>query len=75
MIDMMKVINALNICLGHGNCMDCGYKVKGCYSTMDCRKPMMRDALALIKDRNQRIWELIVENDRLKDLLREKETK
>lgn len=75
MVDMMKVINALNICLGHGSCMDCGYKVKGCYSPMDCRKSMMRDALALIRDRNQRIWELIVENGRLKDILREKETK
>ena len=49
-MDREKVIKAIDICLGHGNCDDCGYKIKGGYSTMDCRKPMMRDALALLKE-------------------------
>lgn len=50
MIDREKVINALNICLGHGKCKDCGYtNTGGGYSTMDCRNPMMRDAMELLK--------------------------
>ena len=50
MPDRDKVIKAIDICLGHGKCDDCGYRIKGGYSTMDCRKPMMRDALALLKE-------------------------
>lgn len=50
MPDREKVVNAIDICLGHGRCDDCGYRIKGGYSTMDCRKPMMRDALALMKE-------------------------
>ena len=50
MDDRAKVIKAIDICLGHGKCDDCGYRIKGGYSTMDCRKPMMRDALALLKE-------------------------
>ena len=50
MPDREKVVNAIDICLGHGKCDDCGYRIKGGYSTMDCRKPMMRDALALMKE-------------------------
>ena len=50
MPDREKVIKAIDICLGHGKCDDCGYNIKGGYSTMDCRKPMMRDALALLKE-------------------------
>lgn len=51
MIDREKIINALNICLGHGKCKDCGYtNAGGGYSTMDCRKPMMQDALELLKE-------------------------
>ena len=51
MIDREKIINALNICLGHGKCKDCGYtNIGGGYSTMDCRKLMMQDALELLKE-------------------------
>ena len=50
MIDRKKVIKAIDVCLGHGHCDDCGYRIKGGYSTMDCRRPMMRDALALLKE-------------------------
>ena len=50
MLDREKVIKAIDICLGHGKCHDCGYRIKGGYSTMDCRKPMMREALALLKE-------------------------
>lgn len=49
-MDREKVIKAIDICLGHGKCDDCGYQIKGGYSTMDCRKPMMRDALAMLKE-------------------------
>jgi hypothetical protein len=51
-MDREKVIKAIDICLGHGKCDDCGYRIKDGYSTMDCRKPMMRDALALLKEQN-----------------------
>ena len=51
MIDREKIINALNICLGHGKCKDCRYtNAGGGYSTMDCRKQMMQDALKLLKE-------------------------
>ncbi len=51
MVDREKVIKAIDICLGHGKCVDCGYHIKGgYYSTMDCRKPMMRDALKLLNE-------------------------
>lgn len=49
-MDREKVIKAIDICLGHGKCDDCGYHIKGGYSTMDCRKPMMRDALDILKE-------------------------
>lgn len=55
-MDREKVIKAIDICLGHGKCDDCGYRIKGGYSTMDCRKLMMRDALALLKEqKNERL--------------------
>ncbi len=53
MADREKVIKAIDICLGHGKCDDCGYRIKGSYSTMDCRKPMMRDAITLLKEQEQ----------------------
>ena len=52
-MDREKVIKAIDICLGHGKCDDCGYRIKGGYSTMDCRKPMMRDALELLKEHEE----------------------
>ena len=55
MPDREKAIKAIDICLGHGKCDDCGYRIKGGYSTMDCRKPMMRDVLALLKEQEERI--------------------
>ena len=55
MIDREKIINALNICLGHGKCKDCGYTNIGKgYSTMDCRKSMMQDILELLKEQEPR---------------------
>lgn len=56
MPDRDKVIKAIDICLGHGKCDDCGYRIKGGYSTMDCRKPMMRDALDLLKEQEEQKW-------------------
>ena len=71
MPDREKVINALDICLGHGKCDDCGYRIKGGYSTMDCRKPMMRDALALLKEQQNQIWEMQDRTEYLEDKLKE----
>ena len=56
MINREKIINALNICLGHGKCKDCRYtNAGGGYSTMDCRKQMMQDALELLKEQEATI--------------------
>lgn len=62
MADRKKVIKAIDICLGHGHCDDCEYKIKGGYSIMDCRKPMMRDALELLKEQESKQVDLY-END------------
>ena len=80
MIDGENVIKAIDICIGHGKCDDCGYRIKGGYSTMDCRKPMMRDALSLLKKydtqvqyRDDHIEEYEKEIKRLNKLVKEQE--
>ena len=45
-----NVIKGLDICSGHGSCKNCGYHLSGGYSTMDCRKQLLRDAFALLKE-------------------------
>ena len=51
MPDREKVIKALELCIADIECTDCPYEEE-CFS-MDCEQyaePMMRDALALLKE-------------------------
>ena len=50
MPDRETVIKAIDICLGHGKCKDCGYHSGVNYSDQDCRGRMLRDAIALLKE-------------------------
>lgn len=54
--EWLKVIKAIDICIGHGCCNDCGYHSAGHYTAQNCRVQMMTDALALLKEQ-QRIIE------------------
>lgn len=50
MADREKVMKAIDICLGHGYCKDCEYHSAGYYTAQNCRKQMMIDVLALLKE-------------------------
>ena len=50
MPDRDKVIKAIDICLGHGKCGDCGYHASNCYTDQNCRGRMLRDVLDLLKE-------------------------
>ena len=56
MPDREKVIKALELCIADIECTNCPY-AEECFS-MDCEQyaePMMRDALALLKEQQERI--------------------
>ena len=82
MPDREKVIKAVDICIGHGHCEDCSYCLIGAgYTTMDCRKRMLTDALALLKEQEDLGTELTnavelihKKNDRIKILEEQIET-
>ena len=58
MPDREKVIKGLESCLGlGGSCKKCPYKLSGC-SDMDCRRPLLRDALALLKKQQKTRFEI-----------------
>ena len=73
-IDSEKVIKGIEHCLSRyvdGLCCDCPYigEVNNSY-IMKCKEINMRDALTLLKEqdeeireKNQRIWELLCERD------------
>ena len=44
MIDREKIIQALDICLGNGKCVDCEYHAS------DCGGRIMRDIIALLQE-------------------------
>ena len=46
-----KVIKSVDICRGNGHCEDCQYyQGHAGYTIMDCRKYLLNDALALLKE-------------------------
>lgn len=49
-MDREKVIRAIDICLGHGKCNDCGYHSGANYSDQNCRGRMLQDVLILLKE-------------------------
>lgn len=69
MADMKKVLKGLECCIlhnpdDHARCMQCPYE-------SNCVNRLKMDALELLKEQNQRIWELLTDNERLNDLLKE----
>ena len=50
MADREKVIKAIDICLGHGKCIDCSYHSGTNYSDQNCRGRMLQDVLILLKE-------------------------
>lgn len=71
MADMEKVLKGLEHCVSEEDCRGCIYFEQFLKDEKRCA--CHEEAISVIRERNQRIWELITENDRLKDLLREKE--
>lgn len=80
MPDREKVIKAIEDCVYHKNdCVDCDYD--GCtFKYGDCRRDLLADALALLKEQQEQIDKLIEENasnaemaEGLKELLKEQE--
>ena len=66
MADREKVIKAVDICIGHGHCEDCSYCLtRAGYTTMDCRKLMLTDVLALLKDQEELLRKLQKDKDKL----------
>ena len=65
MDDREKVIQSVDICRGNGHCEDCHYCLSHAgYTTMDCRKLLLTDALALLKEQ-----EKLVDVDALREKL------
>lgn len=55
-MDMDRVIKSVDICRGKGNCEDCQYhQCHEGYTTMDCRKYLLNDVLALLKEQQKEI--------------------
>lgn len=51
LIDREKVIESVDICRGKGHCEDCRYyQGHAGYTIMDCRKYLLNDVLAMLKD-------------------------
>lgn len=61
MIDREKVIKGLEHCLeieGDGSCVGCPYDDDCFVENVECGEPMMRDALALLKEQEPRVLSL-----------------
>ena len=58
-MDREKVIKSVDICRGNGHCEDCQYyQGHAGYTIMDCRKYLLNDALALLKEQQKLIDEI-----------------
>lgn len=75
MPDREKVIRAIEGCINFDDyCNDCVYD--GCiYVHGSCEKDLLADALAMLKEQQQQIWELQDQVEYLTDKRKEKETK
>ena len=70
-MDRKKVIKSIEDCVFHNHdCVDCDYD--GCvFEHGDCRRDLLADALALLKEQQQQIWELQDKVEYLTDKLKE----
>jgi len=73
---MTKAFKGL-LCCSTGNCTECPYRGGEETDVYDCTTAMANAAKELVREKNQRIWELATENDmlRLERKIREIEKK
>lgn len=78
MADKEKVIKGLECCaaMSGDECSKCPYGAECRDTDLPYGMPhLASDALALLKEQNQRIWKLLCEQDKLRDMLQEQEAR
>ena len=65
MIDSVKVIDAIENCIDKPKCRNCPWEdcERFDHETVNVPITLMRAALALIREQNARIWELLCERN------------
>ena len=72
-MDRDKVIKGIRKCLSHKPCSENGCPYENECAVEHLNDPLLRDALALLKEQQQQIWEIQDQVEYLTDKLKEQE--